>query len=229
MTKRKALPDKTVASIVSEAHEYDVITAKREIFLHSYYDGEDDAGIEYRVANRFLKNLKILESLSNEPIIIHQHSVGGEWECGMVIYDSLVATSCPLVFICHGVAASMGSIIPQAVYRKGIRLTMPSCCWLVHEGYEETSGTVKQFNSYHEFSKTTMVQLYNIYCDRCLGSGDFFSEMSEKQCKSYLKRKLKSKEDWWFTAEEAVSYGFADGIFGMGKYGTMDNIKSLLK
>ena len=60
MTKSKALPDKTVASIVSEAHEYDVITAKREIFLHSYYDGEDDAGIEYRVANRFLKNLKIL-------------------------------------------------------------------------------------------------------------------------------------------------------------------------
>ena len=103
MARRKTLSDKTAASIVSEAHEYDVITTKREIFLHSYYDGEDDAGIEYRVANRFLKNLKILESLSNEPIIIHQHTVGGEWECGMVIYDSLVATPCPLIFICHSV------------------------------------------------------------------------------------------------------------------------------
>ena len=164
MATKKSTPDK---SIVSEAHEYDVIVATREIFLHSYYDGEEDAGIEYRVANKFLKNLKVLESISSEPIIVHQHSVGGEWDCGMVIYDGLVATSCPIVFICHGVAASMGSMIPQAVYKKGLRLTMPNCCWLVHEGYEETSGTVKQFNSYHEFSKSTMVQLYDIYCDRC--------------------------------------------------------------
>ena len=59
MAKRKTSPEKTAASVVSEVHEYDVITTKREIFLHSYYDGEEDAGIEYRVANRFLKNLKV--------------------------------------------------------------------------------------------------------------------------------------------------------------------------
>ena len=146
----------------------------------------------------------------------------------MVIYDSLVATPCPLIFICHGIASSMGSIIPQAVYKKGIRLTMPNCCWLVHEGYEETSGTVKQFNSYHEFSKSTMIHLYDIYCDRCFNSGGFFKGMTKKQCKAYLKRKLKSKEDWWFTAEEAVSYGFADGVFGSEKYQTIDKIKDLL-
>ena len=52
--------------------------------------------------------------------------------------------------------------------------------------------------------------------------------MTEKQCRSYLKRKLKAKEDWWFTAKEAVSYGFVDGVFGSGKYSTLDKIKSLL-
>ena len=226
MTMRKNSGDRS--TLVSEAHEYDLIVAKREIFLHSYYDGGDDAGLDYRVANKFLKNIKILESIGNDPITIHQHSVGGDWESGMIIYDILAATSCPLLFICHGIAASMGSIVPQAVYRKGLRLTMPSCCWLVHEGYESTEGTVKQFNSYHEFSKTTMVQLYDIYCDRCHASGSFFSGMTKKQCKSYLRRKLKAKEDWWFNAQEAVSYGFADGMLGDKKYPTMDKVKELL-
>ena len=73
-----------------------------------------------------------------------------------------------------------------------------------------------------------MIHLYDIYCDRCFNSGGFFKGMTKKQCKAYLKRKLKSKEDWWFTAEEAVSYGFADGVFGSEKYQTIDKIKDLL-
>ena len=228
MSKKRKLPEGLVTPAISEAHEYDIITSKREIFLHSHYDSEEEAGVDYRVANRFLKNLRILESINNDPIVVHQHSVGGDWECGMLIYDSLAATTCPIIFICHGIAASMGSIIPQSIYKKGLRLTMPNCCWLIHEGYEETSGTVKQFNSYHEFSKSTMNQLYNIYCDRCQNSGDFFKEMTERQCKSYLRRKLKAKEDWWFTADEALSYGFVDGIFGSTKYNTIEQFKNII-
>ena len=73
-----------------------------------------------------------------------------------------------------------------------------------------------------------MNQLYNIYCDRCQNSGDFFKEMTERQCKSYLRRKLKAKEDWWFTADEALSYGFVDGIFGSTKYNTIEQIKNII-
>ena len=94
-----ARPKNPSESIVSQAHEYDIITSRREIFLHSYFDGEEESGVDYRVANRFLKNIKILESISDDPIVIHQHSVGGDWECGMLIYDSLVATPCPIIFI----------------------------------------------------------------------------------------------------------------------------------
>ena len=52
---RKTSWDKS--TIVSEAHEYDIVVTKREIFLHSYYDGEEDGGVDYRVANKFLKNV----------------------------------------------------------------------------------------------------------------------------------------------------------------------------
>ena len=72
-------------SPISEAHENDIIVSTREIFLHGCLDDEEDSGIDCRVSNRFLKNLKILESINNQPVTIHQYSIGGEWESGMMI------------------------------------------------------------------------------------------------------------------------------------------------
>ena len=52
--------------------------------------------------------------------------------------------------------------------------------------------------------------------------------MSMSKIKSFLRRKLESKEDWWLTAEEAVLYGFVDGIVGAEKYKSMTAIKKHL-
>ena len=52
--------------------------------------------------------------------------------------------------------------------------------------------------------------------------------MTERQCKSYFRRKVKAKEDGWFTADEALSYGFVDGIFGSTKYNTIEQIKNII-
>ena len=45
-------------------------------------------------------------------------------------------------------------------------------------------------------------------------TGKFFkdSEYSLSKTKAYIKRKLNGG-DWYMTAEEAVYYGFADGIY----------------
>ena len=215
-------------SPISEAHENDIIVSTREIFLHGCLDDEEDSGIDCRVSNRFLKNLKILESINNQPITIHQYSIGGEWESGMMIYDAIQQSSASFIFICHGLAASMGSIIPQSIYNKGIRLTMPNCYWLIHEGEQAMSGTVKQFQSYYEFSRLSKSQMYAIYTEVCHETGAHFEDMSMSKIKSFLRRKLESKEDWWLTAEEAVLYGFVDGIVGAEKYKSMTAIKKHL-
>ena len=86
-------------SPISEAHENDIIVSTREIFLHSSVDDEEDNGIDYRSANRFLKNLKILESINSKPITIHQYSIGGEWESGMMIYDAIRQSPSKFIFI----------------------------------------------------------------------------------------------------------------------------------
>jgi len=35
---------------------------------------------------------------------------------------------------------------------------------------------------------------------------------------------LSSKEDWWLSPEEALDYGFVDGIFGSEGFESLDQI-----
>jgi len=212
---------------VSESHDNDLLIPTREIFLYRSTDSENDGETSYGSAGRFLKNIQILESINSQPIVIHQCSLGGDWESGMMIYDIIRQSRLSFVFVCHGMAASMGSIIPQSVLGKGKRLTMPHCTWLIHEGEQSTTGTVKQTESFCEFSKTVKSDMYEIYVDAC-HKGKRFKGKTLSQIKSAIKRKLDAKEDWWLTSTEAVQYGFADGIFGSKNFESIEHIKKLL-
>ena len=219
---------RTLHSSVSEAHDNDLIVSAREIFLHGEIEEGEDTGINSHISNKFLKNLQILENINNTPIIIHQYSIGGEWESGMMIYDAIQQSSSSFVFVCHGLAASMGSVISQSAYQKGVRLTMPNCYWLIHEGEQEISGTVKQVQSYYEFTKLHKSHMYNIYSEVCFSTGERFKDMSKAKTKAFIRRKLESKEDWWLTAEEAVTHGFVDGLVGSKKYPSISNVRNKL-
>ena len=55
--------------------------------------------------------------------------------------------------------------------------------------------------------------MIEIYAERCQ-RGDYFKERQNNlsKTKAYLKRKL-GGGDWYMTADEAVYYGFVDGIY----------------
>ena len=48
------------SNYVGEVHDNGLSVAQREIFLHSIFDTEE-SGTDFRMANRFIKNLRILE------------------------------------------------------------------------------------------------------------------------------------------------------------------------
>ena len=225
---RRTHPLSQITPSIAEVHDHDIIVSSREIFLSGYDLQEEDAGIDYRVATKFIKNLKILESFNFDPIVIHQYSAGGEWESGMAIYDAIQHSEASFIFICHGLAASMGSIIPQAVHGKGVRLTMPNCYWLIHEGEQSMEGTVKQVRSYYEFCKLSKDQMYDIYAEACYETGEYFEDSTKTKTKDFIKRRLESKEDWWLTAQDANKYGFVDGILGCENYKSIQVIKDRL-
>ena len=204
--------------------ESSVLTSSREIFLYSHYDGSEEAGIDYRCANKFLMNLRYLESLNSDPVIVHQSTIGGDWNYGMMIYDAIKESACKFVFISHGICASMGTLIIQSVKDKGVRVTMPNCDWLIHEGTTGLSGTYKQLSSQYEYEKRILDKMYDVYTGVVGGKGSFFQDMTKPSIKKFLKRKFTSKEDWYLDAPESVAYGFADGVIGQKGFESIEKI-----
>ena len=84
------------------------------------------------------------------------------------------------------------------------------------------------FQSYFEFSKLHKSHMYNIYSSVCFETGERFKDMSKAKTKAFIRRKLESKEDWWLTAEEAVTHGFVDGVVGAKKYPSISGIRKKL-
>lgn len=192
----------------SDIYDNNLSLDTREIYLCS-----NDGGVDEKLAIGFLKNLRILENKSKDKIIIHQYSIGGDWNSGMAIYDAIVNSPCQFVYICYGIAASMGSIIPQAVIGKGLRVTTKHCEWLIHDGSSHLEGTHKQVLSGMNHAKTQLKIMYDIYTESC-NDGEFFKNKNKSQVRKYIQDQLNNKEDWILTGRDAVWYGFADGVLG---------------
>lgn len=221
------LKNKTrLANLIDEVHQHNILIESREIFLHSNMDNDEDGGIDFKVANNFIKNMRLLESLSAElPIVIHQHSIGGQIDDAIAIYDMIESCSCHVIIITHGIAASVGSMIPQAA---DLIITMPSCSWMIHEGEIEASNvTRKQGYSYIDYVKGRQKHMMSIFVERCAKKSNLFKDKTHLQIHNAIKKELDKKEDWWLSAEDAVQFGFCDGVYGSKEYPDIETIKNV--
>lgn len=196
--------------------DIDINIEKRDIYLFNDF-------IDCNVAKNFLKGLRVLEK-RKDPIIIHQLSYGGDINSGMAMYDAIKNSPCKFIFITYGLSASMGTVIPQAVLNKGYVLTMPNCCWLLHEGYASLEDNQKVVKSYMDFHQSIIDNFYNIFV-KSFKKSEQFKDQKDSLIKKYIKQKVSSKIDWWLSAEEAVSHGLADDIYTLN---TFNKYKALL-
>ena len=117
---------------ISDVHGYGLDVKNREIYLHGYIANTDeDPGVEYRMATSFYKNIRMLDALSRDPIIIHMHSIGGNWSDGMAIYDAITLSRSYVTIVAYGQAESMSSIILQAADK---RVMTPNSYFMLHYG-----------------------------------------------------------------------------------------------
>ena len=211
--------------IVDSIHGQSVDLKQREIYLHGHHGPfDDDPGVEYRMATTFIKNIRYLDSLKNEPILIHMHSLGGNWGDGMAIYDSIKIARSHTTIITYGQAESMSSIILQAA---DVRIMMPNSHFMCHYGSSSNAGNFLDTQNWAQFELKMLDTMLNIYVEKCM-KGKFFKEkfedLSESKVRSYIKRKLKDG-DWYIDSNEAVYYGFADGVLSTRKYRGIESLK----
>jgi ATP-dependent protease ClpP protease subunit len=81
-----------------------------------------------------------------------------------------------------------------------------------------------------QWSEKESEKMIEIFTEKCISS----RIAKEKNWKRMIVRKhivtqLATKRDWILTADEAVHYGFADGILGSKKYPNIDYLKTIIK
>lgn len=207
---------------LTNLHERNINVSTREIWLHLPVDDENpsEADVDYRTAVQFEKNLRFLDKQSDRPILVHQHVIGGNWDDGMAIYDAIKACRSYITILAYAHARSMSSIFFQAADR---RVLMPNAYVLLHYGWLGFVDRETPAIQYAKQAERDSQQMLRLYAQAAKGSKRF-KRMSVDEIARFIDKKLKDLTDWRLSAEEAVAYGFADGVLGKGRFKTIDKL-----
>jgi ATP-dependent protease ClpP protease subunit len=204
--------------IISHVNDYGLDIQHREIFLfprEEYaYGGQEEMaepGVEFSMANQFIRNLRLLSNMTEDPILIHLKSCGGDWGEGLAIYQAILSCPNQVTILNYASARSMSSIIFLAADRRAM---MPLSTFMIHTGTGVLTGTGTQIHTeFEEYRKADEIML-GIYVN-ALKESEKFEGWTDKKIHNWVVKKMKEKEEVYFTAEEAVEYNFADTIFGV--------------
>lgn len=207
-------------------HYHNIDPKNREIYLHSYLTDGDEPGVDYKAAIVFEKNLRYLNLQSHEPILIHMHIPGGDWEDCMGIYDSIKKSKSKTTILAYAKVQSASSVILQA---PTTRILMPNVNVLIHYGsISLDSEHSKAAASNVQWNDRECDKMIDIFTERCMYSSIATEKNWKKMmAKKHIQSQLANKCDWILTAEQAVYYGFADGILGDKKYPNIDSLKKI--
>ena len=202
--------------VIHDIHVNGIDVANNELYLvgeESYITGtgSEDAseiGVEFVMANRFVKNLNILMKNTDDNITIHMKTCGGDWSEGMAIYDTIKACKNNITIINYTHARSMSSLIFLAADK---RIMMPHSTYMIHEGTIHTGGTVKQFRTEAIQNEKSMKQMMDIYVNHLFGRPHWKGK-TKLQIKNWLIKQMREKEEVYFGSYEAIEIGFADEV-----------------
>lgn len=130
-----------------------------------------------------------------KPIKLYIHSPGGYLTSAFSIIDTIKLSKTPVYTIAIGDVYSGGFFIFLAGDKK---YTYPHASFLYHEGATATGGDANKFRNFAKFYEVQLDQLKEIVLKN--------TSITEEEYEKHL------KDDWWLTADEAVSYGIADEI-----------------
>ena len=130
-------------------------------------------------------------------IQMYINSPGGVVTSGLAIYDTMQYIRSPVVTLCMGMAASMGSFLLMAG-EKGNRIALPNSRIMVHQPSGGYSGKASDIERHAEDIIKTKRRLNEIYAKH---TGRSYEEVEEK-----LDR------DTFMTPEEAKAWGLVDQV-----------------
>lgn len=154
--------------------------------------------VDDAIANQICAQLLLLSAENPEKdIVLYINSPGGSVTAGMAIFDTMQYVDCDVVTVAMGLAASMGQFLLSAGER-GKRYALPHSRIMMHQPSAGVGGTESDIAIQAELfrrHKQEMAQL-----------------ISEHTGQPLERVVADSDRDRWFTAEEALEYGFVDHV-----------------
>lgn len=134
---------------------------------------------------------------STKDIYLYINSPGGSITAGMAIYDTMQYVPNDIVTVGIGMAASMGQFLLSSG-TKGKRYATPNTRVLLHQPLGGFGGTASDIQTQAELIMSMKRQLAQITADQ---TGKTLEQIMAD-----------GDRDRWFTAAEALEYGFIDQI-----------------
>lgn len=170
---------------------YASLLANRIIFLGSEVKDEN--------ANAICAQMLLLNAEDpHKDIYLYINSPGGSVDSGMAIFDTMQWISNDVATVAMGLAASMGQFLLSAG-TPGKRFALPHSRIMMHQPSGGLGGTASDIRIQAEQSlhiKRTMAGL-----------------IAEHTGQSVEQIERDSDRDRWFTAEQALEYGFIDHVY----------------
>ena len=169
---------------------YERLLAERIIFLGSQVD--DD------IANKLCAQILLLSAEdATKDIHLYINSPGGSISAGMAVYDTMVLAPCDIATYAMGMAASMGEFL-LAAGTKGKRYALPHARILMHQPLGGITGGAADIAIQAEQFAVIKKEMFRL-------NAEFTGQSIERI-------EADSDRDRWFTAPEALDYGFVDHI-----------------
>ncbi len=169
---------------------YDRLLRERIIFLGQVVDDN--------IANQICAQLLLLAAEDPErDIALYINSPGGSVTAGMAIFDTMTFVDCDVATYAMGLAASMGQFLLSAGTR-GKRYALPHARIMMHQPSAGIGGTASDIAIQAEQFRLTKAEMAKL--------------ISEHTGQPLEQVQADSERDRWFTAQQALEYGFVDEV-----------------
>ena len=149
------------------------------------------------LAERVIRQLLLLEDMSDDPVRVFIDSPGGDADAGFAILDMMRFVKPPVFTIGMGLVASAGALILLAAPREQ-RLGLPNSHYLIHQPLSGMRGVA------------TDIEIHAKEIERMR---DRINSLISEETGKPLKQVVKDTDrDFWMNSEEAQSYGLLSRI-----------------
>jgi len=156
--------------------------------------------VEDKSARDIVSKLLLLDAdKPGQEIKFYINSPGGVVTSGMVIYDTMRMIQSPVITICMGLAASMGSILLSGGI-KGKRLIYPHGEVMIHQ---------PSIGGYFQAASADI----EIHAKQMQRTKEISAQILANNTGKTVERIMKDFDrDYWMDAKEAVDYGIVDTL-----------------